>query len=830
MKAVVMAGGEGSRLRPLTLERPKPMVSIVNKPVVGHILDLLKRHGITEVVLTLQYLANIIQDYYGDGETVGMKIHYSIEETPLGTAGSVKHAQEWLEDTFLIISGDALTDFNLTEILNFHKAKGAEATLTLYRVPNPLEYGVVITDNEGRIRQFLEKPSWGEVFSDTINTGIYVIEPAVLELIPPDKMVDWSQDIFPQLLRDNRPMYGYVAGGYWCDVGNLAEYMRANADVLSGRVQVESLGTSLGPGVWGADDAQVAPEAQLFGPVYLGNGCRVKAGAVIRGPTVIRDDVVVDSRANIERSIIWRGSYIGERVEVRGAIIGRRCSLKASAVVFEGAVVGDNGIVGEGALIHPNVKIWPNKEIEAGATVKSSIIWGSQGRRVIFGRFGVSGVVNVDLLPEFVAKLGAAYGATLPKGSIVTMNRDPHRTPRMIKRAMIAGLPSVGINVWDLHAMPTPVARYYTRVSEVAGGVHVRLSPFDDRIIDIKFFDKRGLDIDKTLERKIENSFFREDFRRVFVDEIGAITDAPEIVERYVNGFIKALKAEVFAPAKKRIIVDYNQGTSVLVLPQIFRRLGIREVALNATGDETRLGVTEEEQAALLEQLAAITVPLQADLAARLDSAGERLQLVDNRGIALPGTTALAAVIALALRANEGGTVAVHVTQPRVIEKVAEQYGGKVIRTRADLRALMQAATSRGIVVAGDGGGCFIFPQFQPAVDGLFALVKMIELLITQQTTLAEIVQSLPPYYVEHLKVSCPWDAKGKVMRLVNQQYKDNIVDQVDGVTLQLGSEWVLIQPDADRPLFHIYGESSSAEAARNLAEKYASIVRGLQV
>jgi len=830
MKAVVMAGGEGSRLRPLTLDRPKPMVTIVNKPVVGHILDLLKRHGITEVVLTLQYLANIIQDYYGDGEAVGMKIHYSIEETPLGTAGSVKHAQEWLDDTFLIISGDALTDFNLTEILNFHKAKGSEATLTLYRVPNPLEYGVVITDSEGRIRQFLEKPSWGEVFSDTINTGIYVIEPSVLELIPPDKMVDWSQDVFPQLLRDNRPMYGYVAGGYWCDVGSLSEYMRANADVLSGRVQVESLGSSLGPGVWGADDAQVSPEAQIFGPVYLGQGSRIKAGAVIRGPTVIRDDVVVDSRANIERSIVWRGSYIGERVEVRGAIIGRRCSLKASAVVFEGAVVGDNGIVGKGALIHPNVKIWPNKEIEAGATVKSSLIWGSQGRRVIFGRFGVSGVVNVDLLPEFVAKLGAAYGATLPKGSIVTMNRDPHRTPRMIKRAMIAGLPSVGINVWDLHAMPTPVARYYTRVSDVAGGVHVRLSPFDDRVIDIKFFDKRGLDIDRALERKIENSFFREDFRRVFVDEIGAITDAPEIVERYVNGFIKALKAEVFAPAKKRIIVDYNQGTSVLVLPQVFRRLGVREVALNAAVDESRISVSEEEQAALLSQLAAITVPLQADLAARLDTAGERLQLVDDRGIALPGTTALAAVIALALRVNEGGTVAVHVTQPRVIEKVAEQYGGKVIRTRADPRALMQAATTRGVVVAGDGGGSFIFPQFQPAVDGLFALVKTIELLITQGVSLSEVVQSLPPYHVEHLRIGCPWDAKGKVMRLINQQYKDNIVDQVDGVTLQLGSEWVLIQPDADRPLFHIYGESSSAEAARNLAEKYASIVRGLQM
>ena len=192
MKAVVMAGGAGSRLRPLTVDRPKPMVPIVNKPVMSHILDLLKRHGITDVVITLHYMAETIQDYFGDGQGLGMKIQYSIEETPLGTAGSVKQAQAMLDEPFVVISGDAVTDIDLSAVCQYHQDKGSLATLTLYRVANPLEYGVVIIDSEGRIKQFLEKPSWGEVISDTVNTGIYVLQPEVLDYFEPEVSFDFS--------------------------------------------------------------------------------------------------------------------------------------------------------------------------------------------------------------------------------------------------------------------------------------------------------------------------------------------------------------------------------------------------------------------------------------------------------------------------------------------------------------------------------------------------------------------------------------------------------------------------------------------------------------
>jgi len=829
MKAVVMAGGVGARLRPLTIHRPKPMVPMVNKPVMAHILEFLKRHDITEVVATAHYLADVIQDRFGDGTEMGMRIRYSIEESPLGTAGSVKNAQEYLDETFLVISGDAVTDFNLTEIIDFHRRKGAIATLTLYRVPNPLEYGVVIVNEEGRIQRFLEKPSWGEVISDTVNTGIYVLEPGVLDYIEKDKPFDFSKDLFPILLERKEPLYGYIAEGYWCDVGDIREYMHASADILEGKVHLGELGRHIGGNIWCEEEVEIAPDARLYGPIFLASGVKIKGGVVIHGPSAIRDYTVVDNRAYIDRSIIWRNSYIGEGAELRGALIGRQCSLKSKAVVFEGAVVGDMSVVGEGAVIHPDVKIWPEKEIEAGATVRSSIIWGSQGRRLLFGRYGVAGLVNVDLTPEFAAKLGAAFGATLPKGSTVTINRDINRSARMIKRGIISGLPSAGIHVSDLKNVPIPVARYITKVSDAVGGVHVRISPFDNRVVDIKFINGNGLDINKAAEREVEKAFFQEDFRRVYLDEVGTISYAPRVIGRYTEGFMGAINAEAIRQASFYIVVDYASAPISLILSDILSDLNCRVVALNAYLEEAKMSIPQEEFQRALEQLALICSALHADLGVRFDVGGEKIFLVDDRGQILPGTTACAAIAALALRAHEGGTIAVPVNEPNIFEEIAAQHSGKVLRTKVNPYAMMAAASRKPVVMAGDGTGNLIFPQFQPAIDGMMALAKLLEFLAVQKARVSEVVASLPSYFVAKRKVSCPWEAKGTVMRRLSEQYRGPGVTRVDGIKIGLGEEWVLILPDPDRPIFHVYAESISADQAEGLADKYAHIVEGLQ-
>jgi mannose-1-phosphate guanylyltransferase/phosphomannomutase len=829
MRAVVMAGGEGSRLRPLTINRPKPMVPLVNKPVMLHILELLKRHGITDVVVTLQYMADMVQDYFGDGSAMGMQINYSIEEVPLGTAGSVKNAQQYLDDTFIVISGDAVTDFDLRAITEYHKAKQAVATLTLYRVPNPLEYGVVIVNPEGRIQEFQEKPSWGQVISDTVNTGIYVLEPQVLDLFQPGVPFDFSKDLFPTLLLKGDPLYGHIAGGYWCDVGNIQEYMRASNDYLEGRVHLEPIGHEIGGGVWCGEDVEIAPDAQLYGPVYLGHGVKIKGAVVVQGPSVIRDYAVVDNRAHIDRSIVWRNSYVGEGAELRGAIVGRQCSIKSKAVLFEGVVIGDMSTIGERAIIHPNVKIWPSKEVEPGATVKSSIIWGAQGRRVLFGRYGVTGQVNVDLTPEFATKLGAAFGASLPRGAIVTINRDPHRSPRMLKRALISGLPSAGINVRDLRSVPIPVARYMTRKIGAAGGLHVRLSPHDGRVVDIKFMDSRGLKLSKNAERNIERVFFREDFRRVYLDEIGVIDYQPRVIETYTEDFLAQLNAKAIQDAHFHIVVDYANAPSSQVLPNILKQLGVKVVELNAAIDESRMSISPQEFQLSLQQLAAICAALGTNLGVRLDVGGEKIFLVDDRGKIVPEGLLSTVMAALALHAHNGGTIAMPVTVSGTLETVAAQYGGQVLRTKVDMHDVMEAATQPGVAMAADGVGNFIFPEFQPAVDGMMALAKLLEFLATQKATLSQIANALPAQYMITRTVACPWENKGTVMRLLHERYREGREAQIDGVKVQVGNAWVLILPDPDEPLFRIYAESDSSAASEELADKYAHIVESLQ-
>ncbi len=628
-----MAGGEGSRLRPLTINRPKPMVSIVNKPCLGHIFDLLQRHGITDAFVTLQYLASQIQDSFGDGGSVGMRLRYSVEETPLGTGGSVRQIGDALDDTFLVISGDALTDIDLSAVVAFHKERRAAVTLCLYHVPNPLEYGVVITNEDGRITKFLEKPSWGEVFSDTINTGIYVIEPRVLARYAVGDAFDFSKDLFPQLLADGEPLFGYIASGYWTDVGSIPEYARANADVLLGKVKSSTLGREIRPGVFTSGEVDIDSTAKLTGPIYLGNGVKIGPGAEVIGPTVLRDYVSVDAAAIVDRSIVWRNSYVGDRSELHGAIVGRQCALKSRVTLEEGSVIGDHCVVNESARVRSMVKIWPDKQVESGAVITSSLIWGAQGRRALFGRFGVTGLVNIDLTPEFAARLGASYASTLPLGTTVTMNRDQHRSSRMLKRALMGGIVSAGVDVADLSQAPLPIGRFHTRRIGAAGGVHVRVSPFDIRVCDLKFFDRQALDMDKAQERKVETAFFREDFRRVGHDQVGAIFESARVGEAYSEAFLaEILHRREVADRKFKIVVNFSHGTAAQFLPQLLNTVGVELISINGVVSENVGARDFDEFQAEKSELASIVASLSASLGVIIDAGGEKAFFVDDNG------------------------------------------------------------------------------------------------------------------------------------------------------------------------------------------------------
>jgi NDP-sugar pyrophosphorylase family protein len=387
MKAVIMAGGEGTRLRPLTSNAPKPMLPIANVPMMEHVINLLRLHGFDEIVVTVAFLANAIKTYFGDGSEFGVTMHYAHEAVPLGTAGSVGNARHLLDERFLVISGDVMTDMDLGAIVEFHDAHKAIATIGLTPVENPLDFGIVITREDGTIERFLEKPTWGQVFSDTINTGIYVLEPSIFDYIPEGRSVDFSSDVFPQLLTRGLPLYGAVAEGFWEDVGTLEAYLRAHKDVLDQKVQLDIPGFRVSEDIWLGEGAEVSPDATVNGPAVIGPGCKVEAGCYLGEYTVLGSNVRLLPDVHVERSVLHDNVYVGTGARLRGAVIGRSCSIRSNVRIDEGVVLGDSVFVGSGAVLNGDVKVYPFKTIEDGAIVNSSIVWESKGSRSLFGRW-----------------------------------------------------------------------------------------------------------------------------------------------------------------------------------------------------------------------------------------------------------------------------------------------------------------------------------------------------------------------------------------------------------------------------------------------------------
>ncbi len=833
MKAVVMAGGEGTRLRPLTSSRPKPLVPILNKPCMQHTIELLKRYGITDIVVTLYYLADEIEGYFGDGSELGVNLIYTVEDTPLGTAGSVKKAQEYLkDDTFIIVSGDALTDLDVEKALAFHREKGSVATLILQHVDNPLEFGVVITDDNGRIRRFLEKPSWGEVFSDTVNTGMYILEPSIFEYMQPDKSYDWSQDIFPQILAEEKPMFGYVLGEYWTDVGSLQQYRQAQYEMLGGMTKLPIDGRREGGDIWIGEGTEIDPNARLIGPLCIGKNCRVKADAHIGPDTVIGDNCLIEEGATLQKAIVWDSNYVGARSRLTGCTVCFRCTIKEDVDIQEGAVVGDRCHIEAGSTIRPLIKLWPDKIIEAGSVVTMSLIWGSKWQGALFRNLGVSGIANVEMTPDFACKLGASYGAFLKKGATVITSRDATLVCRMLKRGLMAGLVSVGVNVLDNEGMPLPVSRHSIRSSNAAGGVHIRLAPDQPNLALVEFFDKNGIYLSTNGQRKIETIFYREDFGRTAADEVGAIEFVPRAIEQYSQDFFRLLDTEAVQKRCFKVIVDYAYNRISGVLPQMLGQLEAETIALNAYTDPKKSPKTEAERDEFVRSLSEYLLTLKADMGVYLGDDGERLTVVDETGSILSGSDLLAVFALLVARARPGAQVAVPVTAPSTIERILAEYGGSVIRTKTDVRALMgTAADGKGeIALAGDTDGGFIFPEFHPAFDGLFSFAKLLEMLALQNTTLSEVRQMLPAYFMASETVSCPWEVKGRIMRVLTAESEGTRTELVDGIkTYSDDGSWVLVLPDASEPNFRIYAEASSQDAANELVHRAVLRISGLK-
>jgi mannose-1-phosphate guanylyltransferase / phosphomannomutase len=828
MRAVLMAGGSGTRLRPLTCDLPKPMVPVLNRPIAEHIINLLKRHRITEVIATLHYLPDVIRDYFHDGSDFGVQMTYAVEEDqPLGTAGCVKNIAELLDKTFLVISGDCITDFDLSAAIHFHKRHHSKATIVLTRVPNPIEFGVVITDEDGQIKRFLEKPSTSEIFSDTVNTGIYILEPEVLEFLPANQESDFSKDLFPLLLDKGIPMYGYIAEGYWCDVGHLDAYREAQYDGLCGKVKLDKAYQERKPyvgesGIWIGQNTYIDPTAEIEAPVLIGHNSRIGARVQIEGGTVIGDNVTIGTEANLKRPIIWNGAIVGDEAQLSACILARGTRVDRRAQVLEGAVVGSLSTVGEESLVSPGVRVWPSKQIESGATLNINLIWGQRATRNLFGQRGVSGLANIDITPEFAVKLGAAYGSTLKPGAQVAVSRDQRSIARMVSRSFIAGLMSVGVHVQNLEATAIPITRTVISTLPVVGGVHIRIHPERPDHILIEFLDLKGINISKAQEKKIEGAYFKEDLRRAQIDEIGNMAYPSQVMDIYSTSFEKHLTTQAIRHSNSKVVIDYVYAVSGAVLPQLLAKFGCDAVVLNASLNQT--GVSSVERETLLHQLGHVVEALKANFGVQVSGNGEQLILVDETGTPIRGELLTALMVDMILTANPRGTVVVPVDTSSAVEQIARRHDGKVVRTKANPSALMEACqTNSHVVLGGSAEMGFIFPQLHPGFDAMFCIAKLIEMLTIQERSLGTISEDLPMVYHKTQTVRCPWTIKGALMRYLVETHPADCLELIDGVKICSLTEdsWVLLLPDAGEPLVHIFVNSSDRTWVERTLKEY---------
>jgi mannose-1-phosphate guanylyltransferase/phosphomannomutase len=804
-----------------------------------HIVTLLRRMGVEEAYPTLHYLADEVESYFGEGTDFGVAMHYSVEDVPLGTAGSVRRLRGELRGTFLIVSGDALTDFDLRGAVAFHRERGAKATLVLTRVADPLEFGVVITNGEGRVVRFLEKPNPGEVFSDTVNTGIYILEPEVLERVDTSRPFDFSKDLFPALLADGQLVCGYVAEGYWTDIGNLRQYQEANRDCLLGKVAVEMPGEELQPGVWVGEDLQLHPSAELAAPSVIGHGCSIGAGAKVGPFSVVGENSVIEAGAVVDHSVVWGGAYIGRGSRVIGATLCRNVRVKGSVTVNEGAVVGDRCLLDDGTVVMPNIRMWPEKATGRGARVTMSLIWGTKWPGTLFGATGVSGLSNVEITPEYAARLGAAFGAYLEGGAHVITSRDSHLVSRMVKRAVIAGLMSVGANVMDLRIMPSAVPRHLAHISGASGGVHVSVSPSDASHTLIEFFDGSGRNVDRVAERKIEQIFFREDFRRAPIEAVGGLEFMGRTMEYYTEDFLNFVDAEAIRRWGPRVVVDYAYGPLCVLMPLVMGRLGCESTALNAFIDPTRAHQAWLERKERLGALREVLKALHAEVGLLVEAHGDRFAAVDEKGLPVVGDDLLLTYMDLVLQQAGVGMGAGQGVRPKVAvtfdassgaEEVCARWGAECVRTKADARSLMEAAGADAeLVFAGDTAGGFIFPRFLPAFDAMVSVGKLLELLANTGQRLGEVRARTPRYFRASREVGCPWEHKGTVMRRLHEERERLPSEQLDGIKVLLEGAWVLVRPDVSLPLFHVRAESRCEGRAEALVAEYAAKVERMQ-
>ncbi len=759
-----MAGGEGTRLRPLTCDCPKPMIKLMNRPVMQYALALLRQHGVREIAATLGYLPDAIMDFFGSGDAFGVDLRYSVEKTPLGTAGGVKQAADFLDETCVVLSGDGITDLDIAAAADFHRRKGALATLVLKRADNPLDYGVVLTGADGRVKSFREKPDWSEVVSDTVNTGIYILEPEVLRHIPGDRPCDFGHDLFPALVKADLPVYGYVMEGYWCDIGDVRAYLAAHADAMEGRIRVEGLAPRPGR-VTQLPGALVDRAAVLEGPCLIGPGARVLAGAYVGPYSVIGANCVVGENASVKRSVLWPGARLGRGAQARGCVLGAGAALGDGAQAYEESVLGTGAMLGERAVLLPGVKLWPGKRTGDGERLEANLVWGSR-RETAF-----DGDALALASPAQAARAAQALVSALPCRELL-LGRADGGAADALWHAAVAGALAQGVQVLDAGPCALPQLRH---AQNALGGPCAALVTGEGLLP----LNPCGASLTRRQQRSVAARLARQDFQPPFSRTTPSVVPAGPTDAVYV------------AWAAARYTGESEKSPPVALWGEEPRALDLAERAFARAG--LRVRVADPAEMTLAPGEVGVALGPMAETCVFSDEAGA---LSEAEGQLLLAWTALE-------RGESALLLPAQAT--RAVKALAEQRGARATFAGGEGALWLNALAEQ-------------FPeQFILQRDGIAGALMALSALSGAGLTLGDWRRGMPAIARRSRSVPIPLGQAGRVLRTLAQRERN--VELGGGMRLRRGDGWAWICPDERRPAFRVVTEAASAETARELCD-----------
>ena len=761
MKAVIMAGGEGSRLRPLTCTFPKPMAKILGRPIIEYIFNLLEEHKTDEAAITLGYLPHMIENAYEDGFG-RMKLNFFREDEPLGTAGSVRNAASEFDEPFVVISGDAMCDFDLTKIMDYHKARGAAITIVAVSQTDPREYGLLKVDEENRVLGFIEKPSWSQSVTDLANTGVYIINPECLKLIPKDEKFDFASDLFPLMLEKEMPIYCYHSDDYWCDVGSIESYMKCQKDIFDGRMKIYG---SNGRKIISSEEFP-GDEFRIIPPVYIGENVDISTDAVIGPYAVIDDGASIGANAKIRFSTVLENSWIGDRACITGALICPGAAVKKGAAMFENSVAGAGSVIGENATVSPNISVWPGKTVGRGTNLNFNVKYGSMKSEILSENGVVSGE-SIRLNPEICARLGSAVGSTY-QGRKTGIACDSSARGKALSYAIVSGLLSSGASVWNFGECFEAELEFLVNFSGLGAGIFVR---GDDKN-EIRICGEGGLTITRSFERNIEAAIRKCEFREVSESEMREISDMSGMQMLYRQELMKQ------APYGLKGIGAYVECPDEKIK-------NLMELSLKKAGAAFASGITLE-----------------------IDSDGLSLSAVAD-GIRYPHEKLLAVCCLDEMR--KGRDISVPYDAPQFLDALAAENGRKVFRYLSSPADSSDSAArrlaSRQVFVR----------------DALFLAFRLLSIIKERECFIDELAAEVPDISVFRKKVAIgfsPVDLAKAVGS--DERIKGNCFE---GVRLSKNGGKLFIVPERSGEFVSITAEADSMEAARELCVDMEEII-----